>query len=162
MRAEVFALARGFAQAGFRVARVKIEATGSNRGLPQTDQVAQQTPDNYFEFHLKVQLHNQAEVAALLAVVRPFGAHLSRNARSISPDGVQQRFVTLRAYGVGQRTGWHFEQYDGSGPGRIEQGKLFQGQTIVQKQDGKYRIIKPAVKKNPEGNKQADISNFKR
>ena len=103
VRAEVFDLAREIGDAGFDVSRVKIEATGANSGLPQTTHEALRTPKNYFEFHLKAVLRDESERAALEAVVRPFGAHLSRNARSISADGVEERFVTLRAYGVGQR-----------------------------------------------------------
>ena len=102
VRAEVFGLARTIAKAGFRVSRVKIEATGANTGLPQTRAEALCAPENYFEFHLKVVLRDPAERAALEAVVRPFSAHLSRNARSVSADGTESRFVTLRAYGVGQ------------------------------------------------------------
>ena len=102
VRADVMALAGAIRTAGFSVSRVKIEATGANSGLPQTTREALMTPNNYFEFHLKVALRDSAERAALEAAVRPFGAHLSRNARSIS-EGFEQRFVTLRAYGVGQR-----------------------------------------------------------
>lgn len=101
--AEVFRLAREVHAAGFEVSRVKIEATGANVGLPQTAREALRIPHGYFEFHMKVVLADALERAALEAVVRPFGAHLSRNARFVGRDGSEERFVTLRAYGVGQQ-----------------------------------------------------------
>lgn len=101
--ADVFRLAREIHAAGFDVSRVKLEATGANVGLPQTAREALRAPNGYFEFHMKVVLRDAIERAALEAVVRPFGAHLSRNARFVGEDGSEERFVTLRAYRVGQQ-----------------------------------------------------------
>lgn len=103
VREQVFGLAREIDAAGFAVSRVKIEATGANSGLPQTSREARRAPNNYFEFHMKVVLRNAAERAALETVARAYGAHLSRNARFAGADGSEERFVTLRAYGVGQQ-----------------------------------------------------------
>ncbi len=102
VREQVFGLAREIDAAGFVVSRVKIEATGANSGLPQTSREAQLAPNNYFEFHMKVLLRDAAERAALETVAHVYGAHLSRNARFVAADGSEERFVTLRAYGMGQ------------------------------------------------------------
>lgn len=99
VQAEVFELARRLTDARFEVTRVKIEATGSNRDVPRTDEEAQ-ARDGYFEVHLKVSLPAGADVDALRALVTPHEGRLSRNARRI--DGaVVTRFVTLRIYGRG-------------------------------------------------------------
>ncbi|MCB9599103.1 MAG: hypothetical protein H6721_11415 [Sandaracinus sp.] len=99
VQAEVFELARRLTDAGFEVTRVKIEATGSNRDVPHTDEEAQAL-DGYFEVHLKVSLPAGADVEALRALVTPHEGRLSRNARRIDGD-VVTRFVTLRIYGRG-------------------------------------------------------------
>jgi len=47
--------ARWFNERGLEVVREKIEASAyGNKGIPQTDEEAQQHPDCYFEFHVKV------------------------------------------------------------------------------------------------------------
>ena len=102
VQAEVFALARTIGDAGFAVSRAKIEATGSNRDIPESDEDAAQHPRNYFEFHVKVMLSSDEEHAALAELVRPTGAHLSRNARKVRPDGRREHFITLRVYDVGR------------------------------------------------------------
>jgi inosine/xanthosine triphosphate pyrophosphatase family protein len=99
VQAEVFALARRLTDAGFEVTRVKIEATGSNRDVPRTDEEAR-ARYGYFEVHLKVSLPPGADVEALRAQVAPHEGRLSRNARRIDGD-VVTRFVTLRIYGRG-------------------------------------------------------------
>lgn len=96
VQAEVFELARRLTAARFDVTRVKIEATGSNRDVPRTDEEAR-SRDGYFEVHLKVSLPAGADVDALRAVVSPHEGRLSRNARRIDGE-VVTRFVTLRIY----------------------------------------------------------------
>lgn len=98
---EVFALARQFANAQFDVTRVKIEATGANRDLPQSDADAQRAPARYFEFHVKVSLGPSDSLSALREQCEAHDAHLSRNARH--RDGTQRvHFVTLRVAKRGQ------------------------------------------------------------
>lgn len=47
--------ARWFNERGLEVIREKIEASAyGNKGIPQTDEDAQKTPECYFEFHVKV------------------------------------------------------------------------------------------------------------
>lgn len=104
VQGEVLGLARQLAGAGFRVTRAKIEATGANRDIPLSDEEAAEAPENYFEYHIKVRLPRDAEVAALTALAESHGAHLSRNARKIFADGTSERFVTLRVYDVGKRS----------------------------------------------------------
>jgi inosine/xanthosine triphosphate pyrophosphatase family protein len=101
-QAEVHAMARALAAAGFDVTRVKLEALGQNRDIPEDDAAAQALPANYFEFHVKVTLPAEAAVDALRERVVARGAHLSKNARKLREDGRQERFVTLRVYGVGR------------------------------------------------------------
>lgn len=100
---EVFELANRIARAGFNVTRAKIEATGSNRDIPQSDAEADRYPQNYFEFHLKTCIAADAEPDALAALVTSHGAHLSRNARKVLDDGTRQHFITLRVYEMGRR-----------------------------------------------------------
>lgn len=104
VQAEVLALSRALAAAGFEVTRTKIEATGANRDIPETDAEARAFPANYFEHHVKVRLPAGASLAPLTALVERHGAHLSRNARKVLPDGASERFVTLRAYDAGRRS----------------------------------------------------------
>lgn len=98
---EVFELARRIAGAGFDVSRVKIEATGGNRELPDTDADAAARPELYFEFHVKVSLPADADHAALAELCASHDAHLSRNARRVT-EGRRVHFVTQRAYGLGR------------------------------------------------------------
>jgi len=104
VREEVIALADAITAAGFGVTRAKIEATGNNRDIPETDAEAQETPDNYFEYHIKVRLPAAADPKPLAALAVGHGAHLSRNARKVRPDGGSDRFVTLRVYDAGKAT----------------------------------------------------------
>src|SRR5262249_20641223 len=85
---------------GFAVSRVKLEAVVTNTGVPATDEEARRFPAaNYFEFHVKVTPPPGADLAALRALCREHGAHLSRNA--LQGDDAR-RFVTLRVHGVGR------------------------------------------------------------
>src|SRR4051794_33309960 len=102
---EVARLATAMADAGFTVVRVKIEAVITNTGLPRTDAEAATFPaSNYFEFHVKALLGPGADLDALRAVCDSHAAHLSSNALKRDTAGQSERFVTLRAYGVGRVT----------------------------------------------------------
>ncbi|MGC4047880.1 MAG: hypothetical protein QM758_29140 [Armatimonas sp.] len=83
---------------GFQPSRVKIEAAPWNEGIPQ-DAIPAST---YFEHHIKLLLPADADLIGLAQNVALHGAHLSRNARRIRPDGFLERFVTQRCYGMGQ------------------------------------------------------------
>jgi non-canonical purine NTP pyrophosphatase (RdgB/HAM1 family) len=99
---QVFDIARRLAAADFDVTRVKLEAVGRNREIPETAEQAAADPGGYFEYHIKVLVEAGADRAPLAAACERHGAHLSRNARKIRDDGVAERFVTLRVYGVGR------------------------------------------------------------
>lgn len=100
---EVQAMARALAAEGFDVTRLKLEALGKNRDIPEDDATARAWPANYFEFHVKALLPpGDMEMEALRARCEKHGAHLSRNARKVREDGASERFVTLRVYGLGR------------------------------------------------------------
>ncbi len=102
-REEVQAMARALAAEGFDVTRLKLEALGKNRDIPEDDATARAQPANYFEFHVKALLPSgDTGVDALRARCEKHGAHLSRNARKTREDGASERFVTLRVYGLGR------------------------------------------------------------
>lgn len=90
--------------AGLAVLRVKIEAAPWNDGVPHTD--ADATADRYFEHHVKVLLPSgdPQVLSALTEVVTGHDARVSRNARRERDGGLEERFVTQRCHGVGQRT----------------------------------------------------------
>jgi len=90
--------------AGLRVLRTKIEAAPWNDGVPELDEHAR--GDLYFEHHVKARLRCGDELAlgVLAATARDHGGRPSRNARRRHTDGWEDRFVTQRCYGVGQRT----------------------------------------------------------
>ncbi|HEU5032390.1 MAG TPA: hypothetical protein VFV01_46250 [Spirillospora sp.] len=88
---------------GFDVARVKVEAAPWNAGVPADDADAL-GPAYYFEHHLKLLLERGFDAGALAGAARPHAAHLSRNARRVRADGLQERFVTQRCRCVGSRT----------------------------------------------------------
>lgn len=91
-------LRRQLCAAGFPPSRVKIEAAPWNRGIPKESV----PPGTYFEHHVKLLLSANADLAGLKERVIAHGAHLSRDARRVRPDGMLERFVTQRCYGVGQ------------------------------------------------------------
>jgi hypothetical protein len=84
--------------------RCKLEATLGSQGVPEEDAEANDLPGRYFEFHAKVALGSDKEIARLRARCVDLGAHLSSNALRRRPDGLQERFLTLRAHRVGRRT----------------------------------------------------------
>ncbi|MGF1428374.1 hypothetical protein [Kitasatospora sp. LaBMicrA B282] len=101
------------AGAGFEVLRVKIEATPWAEGVPQSDaEGARLGPHRYFEHHVKLLLsaaESEAEFESGAAgrlgrLADRHGAHLSRNARRVRPDGLRERFVTQRCRLVGLAT----------------------------------------------------------
>lgn len=55
-------------------------------------------PGQYFECHVKLQLHGDAQSQTAGQVARVHHAHVSRNARRRDAAGVEQRFLTLRRY----------------------------------------------------------------
>ena len=87
---------------GFSVTRTKIEAAPWNTDVPQTD--ADAVPERHFEAHIKLLLPPNHDTTALVAVAVRHGAHLSRNAFKHRADGHAERFVTVRAFGVGADT----------------------------------------------------------
>ncbi|QNP72870.1 hypothetical protein IAG44_27850 [Streptomyces roseirectus] len=90
-RARAREVTAGLRAAGFAPVRVKVESA------PWAPEV----PDGpcgdgrYFEHHVKLRVDGDAGLGELAALVAPFGAHLSRNARR---EG--ERFVTQRCRGV--------------------------------------------------------------
>jgi hypothetical protein len=102
---EVSGLSQRLRDAGFPVTRLKLEAVATNDGVPETDAEARALPaDNYFEFHVKLLLPADADLAALRACCARHDARLSRNALKSSADGRSERFATLRLYHVGRAT----------------------------------------------------------
>lgn len=88
---------------GFRVIRVKIEAAPWNADVPRTDAEAAALPKScYFEHHVKLVLSGESQVAEVRTLAVPHSAHVSRNARRVTADGRQERFVTQRCRGVGR------------------------------------------------------------
>jgi len=89
--------------AGFRVTRVKIEASLWNKDIPATKgKAAAHPPERYFEHHFKLLLDADADIARLTALAQQHGAHVSRNALRLRDDGRQERFVTQRCHRVGR------------------------------------------------------------
>jgi hypothetical protein len=101
VKQQAYSLARKFDLAGFEIARVKIEAMVHNQDVPTSDAQAQLLPTtNYFEFHVKVTLAPE-DIEMLAQLCQEYNAHLSVNAFKHQPHGIQQRFITMRAYSVG-------------------------------------------------------------
>lgn len=100
--------AQALKQRGYTIVRLKIETTPNDRegriNCPITDEdVSQFPPTNYFEFHVKTELHTPAEFALAAKLAQTHLAHLSRNAFK-KIDGGEQRFLTLRLHKVGRDT----------------------------------------------------------
>jgi hypothetical protein len=86
---------------GCTVTRVKVEAAPWTSGVPRTDaEAALLGIGYYFEHHIKI-LCREVDLESLAALVVPHDAHLSWNARRVRGDGISERFVTQRCYGVG-------------------------------------------------------------
>lgn len=102
---EVKEIATRLGRQGFEVVRLKIEASPFNEGLPAHNaEVADHPAENYFEHHLKLALADFASVASLLETVcQKYEAHISRNAFKKTENGIEERFVTVRHYGLGRQ-----------------------------------------------------------
>lgn len=84
--------------AGLRVVRARIEAGADSSLAPASAADAlHESPLRYFEHHLKLLLHADPG-PELAALVEPYGAHVSRNARRVHAEGWQERFVTQRCH----------------------------------------------------------------
>jgi hypothetical protein len=95
-------LAAALRAGGCDVTRIKIEAAPWNGDVPLSDVDAAGEPaERYFEHHVKLLLPADADVAAIVAIARPHGAHVSRNALRQRGDGGQERFVTQRVHRQG-------------------------------------------------------------
>ncbi len=103
---EVVAIARELVRRGFEVTRTKIEAHGRLEWTPATDDEALKGPStSYFEFHMKLALPANMDLAPVVARFKELGAHLSRNAhKAAGADGMAEHFVTVRAHRVGRLT----------------------------------------------------------
>ncbi len=98
---EVVAIAQELAKRGFEVTRTKVERHGHlEETTPATDDEARRAPRTcYFEYHIKLVVSPDADLAALGARFASLGAHMSRNARNEN----NERFVTLRVRDAGRR-----------------------------------------------------------
>ncbi|GIE87128.1 hypothetical protein [Actinoplanes regularis] len=85
---------------GFPVSRLKVEAAASGSEAPVTAEQAAEQPDLYFEHHVKLLLPASTDLDRVRAMAVEHGARLSRNARRVRADGVQERFITQRCYQV--------------------------------------------------------------
>jgi len=104
--ASVKKIAQNLRKEGFEVKRVKLEASPFNENLPANNtEVARHPAENYFEHHLKLSL--PADLAGkevtLLQICTLHKAHLSRNAFKENKNGLVERFVTVRHYGLGRQ-----------------------------------------------------------
>lgn len=94
--------ARELNRDGTPVVRVKVEAAPHNDEIPLVDADALAHPvENYFEHHVKLLRDKTAPREALVRACERCGAHLSRNAFREAGAGQEERFVTIRSYGVG-------------------------------------------------------------
>ncbi len=98
-------IAQKIVNADFEITRIKIEAMVSNRDISISDIEAQKLPQsNYFEFHVKAILSASENLEVLRKYCLQYDAHLSANAFKKPVGGKQQRFITMRVYGVGYKT----------------------------------------------------------
>jgi hypothetical protein len=103
---EVQGIAQKLRIEGFNVTRIKLEASPFNEGLPENNaETVLHAAENYFEHHLKLLL--PADLGKMQTTLEHLceqhQAHLSRNAFKKRQDGMQERFVTLRHYGLGRQ-----------------------------------------------------------
>ena len=87
---------------GFKVSRIKVEAAPWNEEIPLTNTEAEQCPDNYFEFHLKVLLDSMERYDELAGICEQHVTHLSSNAFKKREDGKLEYFTTMRCYNMGR------------------------------------------------------------
>lgn len=97
---EALAIGQELVRRGFDVVRTKIEQHGRLEHAPATDAEAQRMPNtSYFEFHAKLVLAPDSDVAAIADALAKVGGHLSANATNRES---RERFVTLRAFRLGR------------------------------------------------------------
>ena len=98
-------IAEQIVNADFEVTRIKIEAMVSNQDIPISDIKAQKlSKSNYFEFHVKAILSASENLEALKKYCLQHNAHLSKNTFKKLIDGKQERFITMRIYGLGYKS----------------------------------------------------------
>ena len=98
-----FRISQELAKRAYEISRIKIEALMSNRGVPISDEEAKLlSPENYFEFHIKLRLPCDFDHDLLKRLAAAHDAHLPRNPIQSMPDGWQKRFVNLRMCGIGR------------------------------------------------------------
>jgi hypothetical protein len=81
----------------FNAVRVKIEASPDHPDAPTSSPGAS---ERYFEHHVKLLLPPAADLSVLAETAAKHAAHLSRNALRIRDDGLEERFLTQRCFGV--------------------------------------------------------------
>ena len=100
---EAIAIGQELVRRGFDVVRTKIEQHGRLEDAPESDAEAARAPrTSYFEFHAKVVLTVESDEPAVRAVLTNAGGHLSANAANAGGPASLERFVTLRAFGLGR------------------------------------------------------------
>lgn len=98
-------LAADLRAAGYDVVRAKIEMTPWSAGVPATDREAVALGAGfYFEHHVKLAMDPGTGTGSLATLAARHDAHVSRNARRVRPDGLQERFVTQRCRMAGAET----------------------------------------------------------
>lgn len=95
-RARVEETVTALRAAGFAPVRVKVESAPWAPEVPDGPCGGAQ----YFEHHVKLLLRPDALLPELAALVSPFGARLSWNARRVRTGSWHERFVTQRCRGV--------------------------------------------------------------
>jgi hypothetical protein len=100
--AEARRAASSLRERDFQVTRLKVEAAATGREAPATAAEAAGQPDRYFEHHVKLLLPAPAHLDRVREVAGRHRAHLSRNARRIRADGIEERFVTQRCHRAGR------------------------------------------------------------
>ncbi|MFJ1596798.1 hypothetical protein [Streptomyces sp. NPDC088261] len=91
------------AEAGFPVIRTAIAAAPWNAGVPGTDAEAAVLPAHcHFAHRVTLRLRIPYDTQRLAAVVEGHAARVSRTARRVLSGGVQERYVTQRAFGSGR------------------------------------------------------------
>lgn len=104
--ADQLAKARGIAKQlqrlGGVVNRIKVEVGLNHPTVPESDgEMADLDETHYFEFHIKLLLDSDANLAVIERLAEQHAAHLSKNAFRERTDCRQERFLTQRSYRVG-------------------------------------------------------------
>lgn len=98
-------IAQSIINENFEITRIKIEAMVNNQDIPISDIEARKlSKSNYFEFHIKAILPDLESVPVLRKYCFKHDAHLSKNTFKKLIDGKQERFITMRVYGVGYKS----------------------------------------------------------